>query len=269
MRIAGGQAQGEQMLTGEKIAELELLSNTNADNFRGASYDVRAGKIIKPGGKVVSQFLIPPQGIVEVISKETVKLPNNICGFAAVKTDLSTQGLLALNIGIIDPLYEGPIASFLLNFSKADIFLDEDDVFLRTYFVELPSATTKAKEVIVSPEQYVKDKRKRSARFGTTFLNIDKIVSDIAKDYAWRALVFVGVLALVVTFSSYLASTLSVRILPGWVDPAASIRADVKKSQGDAAAARAETVELQQEIAKLRACVQQSRTSQAQARVRC
>jgi dUTPase len=254
------------MLTGERISALGLLTNTDDENFRGASYDVRAAQIIKPGGKVVSKVLIPPQGIVEVVSKEVINLPNNICGFAAVKTDLSTQGLLALNIGIIDPLYNGPVASFLLNFSKVDIFLEEDDVFLRTYFVELPEGTERAARVAIAPEKYLKDKKKRSARFGTTFLNIDKIVSEIATGYAWRALVFVGVLALIVTFSSYLASSASVNTLRGWIDPTASIREGVKQSDADAKAMRAEVVRLRGDVAKLRECLEKTRRTMPEKR---
>ena len=61
---------------------------------------------------------MPPQGIVQVVSSERVKVPSTITGLATVKTSLCNEGLLALNIGIIDPGYEGAISSFLLNFSS-------------------------------------------------------------------------------------------------------------------------------------------------------
>jgi deoxycytidine triphosphate deaminase len=249
------------MLTGEQISALGLLSNTNAESFRGASYDVRVGSIIKPDSEVVSQFKIPPQGIVEVVSKERIKLPNNICGFAAVKTGLSTKGLLALNIGLIDPLYDGPVASFLLNFSKVDILIEEGDVFLRTYFVEMASSTKKAKKVSISDKTYLRDKKKNIIQFADTFLNVDKFVAEIVKEYALKGLVFVGAVALIVTFSSYLATTASVNTLRGWIDPNASIQEDIKKEQAEAASARVEAARLRREISSLSRCLDQARNA--------
>lgn len=263
------------MLTGEQILELGLLSNSTDDNFRGASYDLRAGKIIKPGGEVVTEYVVPPQGIVEIVSAEVIKLPADVCGFAAVKTSLSTQGLLALNIGLIDPLYDGPIASFLLNFSKIDILVGEGDVFLRTHFTKLQNETKRAKESTITEVDYVKDRRRKiTGKFGSTFLNIDQIVDDIVKQYAVKALLFVGAIALLITFSAYLTNVGSVNALRGWIDPTRSIRDEVHESVNqDLAAARVETAQLRGEIASLRNCLRQERdqlnSSKREPRVRC
>jgi deoxycytidine triphosphate deaminase len=249
------------MLTGDQIAALGIIRNADDSNFRASSYDLRAGKIIAPGGKVLNQHLVPPQGIVEIVSKETVKMPRHVCGFAAVKTSLSTKGLLALNIGLIDPLYEGPIASFLLNFSKTDIFIEEGDVFLRTHYVEIEDPKQRAKDNIQSEEDYVRERKKGiAAQFGDTFLNIDAIVRGHVVKYGLGALAFVGGVALIITFSSYLATTASVHTLRGWIDPSASMKADLERTNGQMAAARAETAQLRLEVAQLRKCLSQSRS---------
>jgi deoxycytidine triphosphate deaminase len=157
------------MLSGEEIAELGLVENTLTSSFRATSYDLRAGTIIKPGGEEVTEYLIPPQGIVEIVSSESIKLPSSVSGFATVKTGLSTNGLLALNIGIIDPLYEGKISSFLVNFSKVSFLISKDDIFLRSYFFKTKESEFASK--LAPPDSaYIKEKKNKIAgRFGDTF----------------------------------------------------------------------------------------------------
>ena len=74
--------------------------------------------------------------MVEVISIETIKVPQNVAGYASVKTGLSRQGLLALNTGILDPGYEGPLSATVVNFGKSDSLLNHGDTFLRLTFHE-------------------------------------------------------------------------------------------------------------------------------------
>jgi len=195
------------MLTSSQIKNLGLIVGSSNDGYRATSYDLHAGKIIKPGGTEVSEYLIPPQGIVEIVSKERIKLPANVCGFATVKTGLSTNGLLALNIGIIDPCYDGPLSSFFVNFSKVDFLISEDEIFLRTHYVTFKSDNDDCSTISVSTDAYIREKKNKIAgRFGTTFLNVDDIVSVIIRGYALKALAYVGAVALVITFCSFLAN---------------------------------------------------------------
>jgi len=240
------------MLSGEEIQTLRLIDGAHPNNYRATSYDLRAGKIIAPGGKIVDSYNVPPQGIVEIISQESLTLPDHVSGFATVKTGLSTNGLLALNIGIIDPLYRGKLSSFLVNFSKVDFLIENGDVFLRTHFARCETSGF-AKESGDPEGKYESDKKKKMVgRFGTTFLNVDKIVNEIIKEYALKALLFVGVLALIVTFANYLANMSVVSLLRSWVDPKTSIQREIEVSVGsDLKNARAETRRLRAEIAQL------------------
>jgi deoxycytidine triphosphate deaminase len=91
------------MLSRDDIRNLSIIKGGNDQSYRAASYDLRIGKIlaVKPGIKSrvreADSYWVPAQGMVEVISIETIKVPDNIAGYASVKTGLSRQGLLALN----------------------------------------------------------------------------------------------------------------------------------------------------------------------------
>lgn len=117
------------ILSDKEIKEEKLILDEDESNYRATSYDVSIGKIITTEGKVEEEFIIKPQGIVEVISKERVKLPKYITGYAMVKTSLCNEGILPLNIGIIDPGWEGPLSATLLNFSKKEFRLGKGKIF--------------------------------------------------------------------------------------------------------------------------------------------
>src|ERR1700722_15541246 len=103
------------MLNRDEIKKLGLITDSDEQSFRAASYDLRIGTIlaVRDGAPihVTSCYVLPPQGMVEVISWETIKVPPDIAGYASVKTSLSRDGLLALNTGILDPGYEGPLSA--------------------------------------------------------------------------------------------------------------------------------------------------------------
>ena len=49
-----------------------------------------------------------------------MKLPHEITGHALLKNELYRKGVLAINIGVIDPGFEGPLSSILINFGRED-----------------------------------------------------------------------------------------------------------------------------------------------------
>jgi len=67
------------MLSGKEIRDKQLIANGLDDGYRAASYDLHIGEIVSPSK---DPSVIPAQGIVTVISGETVTLPNDITGFA-------------------------------------------------------------------------------------------------------------------------------------------------------------------------------------------
>lgn len=104
----------------EQIKLNGIITDVAEGNYNNGVYDIRIGKIITMKGDEVTTYSIPPQGMVVVVSKEKIKMPANIVGYAHVRTSLSSKGIMAINIGIIDPGYSGNLSSTLLNFGKED-----------------------------------------------------------------------------------------------------------------------------------------------------
>jgi hypothetical protein len=141
----------------------------------------------------------PAQGIAEVVSQERVCVPHDISGFALVKTSLFNEGLLALNIGIIDPGWNGKISSFLTNFGKNDRLLTKGDVFLRLTFHPLNETSFLVQPVAKNDADYILEKRRSmTLRFAPSFLNISAHTDEAFRKHLNRILGYVSFAALVI-----------------------------------------------------------------------
>ncbi|HTD03760.1 dCTP deaminase domain-containing protein [Undibacterium sp.] len=127
------------VLNGEQIKISDCVKDAVAANFRSASYDLTIGEIVTSEGEFVDQFEIPPQGIVKVISAEEICVSDGLLGYVHVKTSLCNEGILPLNIGLVDPGFNGPLQSTLINFGKAKIVLKKGTVFSRLVFHKIES----------------------------------------------------------------------------------------------------------------------------------
>ena len=191
-----------------------LVQSASNNRFHAASYDLEIGRIIDHKGKEVERIDLEPQGMVRVISRERVKLPTDVGGYATIKTGLCDQGILAINIGIIDPGYEGLLSSTLINFGKIPHDLKLGDVFLRLTFHETAAAVGAAPIPPIPDEEYVSGKKKLVRRdFSPTFLDIEATATRAAERVVgtWKAkaLLWVGVVALLFAAGSSLATTWS------------------------------------------------------------
>ncbi len=199
------------MLADAEIRNRNLIQNGVQANYRAASYDLRIGMLIDSSGHILDSYTVPPQGIVEVISEETVRVPRNVSGFAMVKTGLCQEGMLALSIGIIDPGFEGKISSFLVNFSKRERLLQKGEVFLRTVFHEL-TGDPEAEMPRPLDNETLKMQRRKAAveRFDSTFLSIDQLASKSAEQvfskYKNRMLGYVSAAALGLAILTFLVN---------------------------------------------------------------
>ena len=97
------------MLNSDEIKARGLIpEGFHQECLRNAGYDLRIGTLISRDEKNTSKCQkdvvdLAPQGIAAAISKEIIKLPLDVCAYVSVKTSLCRDGVLAINIGIIDP----------------------------------------------------------------------------------------------------------------------------------------------------------------------
>ena len=125
-----------------------LIRFGDEKNIQACSYDLRVGTIIK-SGKVIRDTDRPneqsvevlPGEIVTIITLEEVTLSAKIAGLAFAMNQWSSQGLLVLNPGHIDPGFSGPLSIKALNLRKTSITLRFHDPIFTILFMELAGAT--------------------------------------------------------------------------------------------------------------------------------
>jgi len=148
---------------------------------------MKIGKIVDHKGRAVDSLVLEPQGIAHLISEEDVNLPLDICALAHVLTRKCNQGLLTLNIGVVDPGWAGKISTSILNFSSEKRLLTKGDKFIRLTFhrVQMEPGSEAIRSDLspgISNDSYQRDVSSRAVDcFGKHFLNIQQLVSHASE----------------------------------------------------------------------------------------
>jgi deoxycytidine triphosphate deaminase len=133
----------------EALNEGKLLTNWTRSSIQAASYDLRVGTIFKDG-KIVNEeheerqrpFLIQPGEIISIFTLEEVILPPNIAGVTFAINKWSSEGLLVLNPGHVDPGYRGPLTVKALNLRKTPISISREEPIFTIIFHNIGSHTS-------------------------------------------------------------------------------------------------------------------------------
>lgn len=131
-----------------------------ADYNKVSSIDITIGEVLykdKDGNITPGKHTtIRPQESLVIISNEIIHVPSDYVAYVFLKNNLSQQGLLALNTGIIDADYVGPISTVIINFSNVNadipsgITKNEKD-FFRVVFHKIDSTTTTSLSPLALP----------------------------------------------------------------------------------------------------------------------
>lgn len=179
------------MLNRDEITARGLIAEEfDANCLHDAGYDLRIEMIISRNDEGKANCCgdavdVLPQGIVAVTSKERVKLPLNVCAYASVKTSLCRDGILAINIGIIDPGWDGPISSLLLNFGKRMHQLRKNQLFLRLTFHPIAPPRSATLRPPIDRDAYKAEIfNKYDDWLAGSFMNFSKALDEAKKSYA-------------------------------------------------------------------------------------
>jgi deoxycytidine triphosphate deaminase len=128
------------MLTNTEIQS--LIAKNNIKNWRSkgvqpASYDMAIGTIFRDGEIINDQHvkakdpvIIQPGEVVSMLTFEELDLPDDIAATAYAMNAQSSEGLLVLNLGHVDPGYKGALSVVALNLRKVPLALQlGDDIF--------------------------------------------------------------------------------------------------------------------------------------------
>jgi deoxycytidine triphosphate deaminase len=157
-----------------------IVRSITEEHLSNASYDLTAKQIYDMDGKAHDFYKIPSQGMAYVVFAEELELDNKTIGFAHVKTSLTQKGILAINIGIIDPGYKGFMSTLLMNFGNNPFTIEKGMPYLRVTFnrvlVETP-LDVKHKEL--DYDSYSKARRKDTDNFDNKFLNLGSVTKEV------------------------------------------------------------------------------------------
>ncbi|MBZ9769428.1 hypothetical protein LB526_21950 [Mesorhizobium sp. CA6] len=168
------------VLTSVEISSKGIVTNAVVIAQRPTTYDATVGCIIERGSEIKAEsYKLPPRGIVWVISAEIFNLPNDVTGLATLRTTWTHEGVLTLNVGVVDPGWHGPLAAMLVNFGNSDFTVSKGDPFLRIMFHTHKKVT--APPVVRDMATYKREITTKSRMFSNTFLNMDSLVSEVSE----------------------------------------------------------------------------------------
>ena len=131
---------------------------------QGSSFDLTVGRIFDPDGKEVDGlYTLRPGHMVQVVSHEVFKLDAEITGHVTYKTSLTSIGIWALTVGIVDPGWDGPISTTLLNFSRNDYVVQAGETFLRVSLLQHEPVPTEKLRRAPPLAEYNRSTQKRAA----------------------------------------------------------------------------------------------------------
>jgi dUTPase len=190
------------MIVGRDILNRGLVVGGNIENLKNSTFDLTVGEIVPIGKEAIrarrkdpniSSYYLEPREMVWVLSKEEFNMPGDVSGFATLRTTFTKQGILALNVGIIDPFFRGPISTALINFSDRPRAIRIGDKFFRIAFLSHADVTEfHPKDENVERTAYIRDLENVSyADFSPSFLNIPTFDDEYYYKKFW-SLVWVG-----------------------------------------------------------------------------
>ncbi|MEJ6397246.1 dCTP deaminase domain-containing protein [Yoonia sp. 208BN28-4] len=210
-----------KLIIGQEILERKLVQPCEPHNLKNSTCDLTIGQFYPMGqnrskGASPSQndYWVEPGAMVAVRTLERVALPSSVTGLATLVTSLTHEGLLCLNVGVIDPGYDGHLSAFLVNFSRRPRKLSLNDRLFRVLFFEhgevselLPLENTK--------EEYHRFLLGKSENeFATTFLDVAGI-TKLAEQTAWKIVLnaffskWVAPLSLLIALASMIFAALT------------------------------------------------------------
>jgi hypothetical protein len=130
-------SEANMTLVSGNLLDPKRFFKTGEPSPQGSSFDLTIGSIFDhKGRKVEGPFTIKPGYMVQVVSSEVFSLSDRYTGHVTYKTTLTKKGIWALTVGIVDPGWDGPVATTLLNFSGVNYAISDGDPFLRVSLFE-------------------------------------------------------------------------------------------------------------------------------------
>jgi deoxycytidine triphosphate deaminase len=174
------------MLAGQSLEDLakqgHLFTNLDPSEvlLEPSSIDLRASLVIHTGDKgetlqhdlTSEPFKLGPGKIVTLVSREDLNLPKNVAGVMFAPNRVAECGIVAFNVGHIDPGYQGPVNLRVVNLGGMEYTIDPGMEFATVLLFPLVDLG-QAKDTTISPrrrwrtrDEYVPSLKAVVARWG-------------------------------------------------------------------------------------------------------
>jgi deoxycytidine triphosphate deaminase len=140
----------------EELKKGKLITNGVVSNVEACSYDLRVGTIFREGLPITGergQAILQPGDIVSLFTLEELDLPADIAATAFAINAMSSQGILVLNPGHVDPGYKGPLTVRAINLRATSKPIDLGARIFTVVFERLAKPTTRPYPAITDKRQ--------------------------------------------------------------------------------------------------------------------
>jgi deoxycytidine triphosphate deaminase len=189
---AGAGGPGMTILS-DKTIKAYILTNDLVPNGKPGcvdnnSYHFTAGAAFKAGSDQPAidfgaggnpEVIIAPGEMTWIRTLEAVKLPHDVAGFWWQTNTLSRKGLMLVNMSMVEPGYEGPLACLFVNFGKQSIVIQSDTTIAKMVFVRIDQLVDNPSGPGQSLERYDHAIRELALGQPTTFLQIADMAANI------------------------------------------------------------------------------------------
>jgi hypothetical protein len=117
---------------------------------------------------------------VWIRTKGNVSLPNDVCAFWWQTSTLSRKGLMLVNMSMVEPGYEGPLACLFVNFGSAKVRIAPDTVIAKLVFAQLDRPTSSPFTFRTSLTKYDGEVHDGAVNGPATFLRVADMWKDLA-----------------------------------------------------------------------------------------
>ncbi len=175
-----------------------LIQGGDRQRAVGSAYQFRPGLIVRTGQSTASRsvldwtgqtsstdiYRVGPGELVWVRTVEHVLMPANMCAFWWQSNRLSRQGLMLVNMSMVEPNYSGRLACLFVNFGRRKVVLTPTTVVAKLVFHQLSGDSTNPPMAMPTPhdyQEYDRDLVGTAMQAPKTFLDLRAIGATIVK----------------------------------------------------------------------------------------
>jgi len=223
-----------------RVTSGQLVRGHKPEHIKNCGCMLTAGAAFEPGtgnqlvlekekaGTPLFWELGPSETLV-VMTNETVKIPGDLCASYAPLHRLATAGIMLLNPAIVEPLYDGPLSCFLVNFSSQKVQIAPGSPISKIVFHKVSNVPGKPKPQKLDADEYKTQLSKNATLFHRSFLDVSGIEDRAAAKAqgALKTVVFSG--GLVVAFLVLFAT--AEPLLSTWLYEKTGVRTATQRTQ--------------------------------------